>query len=339
MKNSGESIRYLLVSNELGVILSNVAEAEQKELFERNFDYKSSNGEKVLKKKLENGWIYLCIEGKDITKNIFDKCFSCYESVFKQMIMYRSEIQNKFSDQIKRFKHNIESYGAKIQDELGEYVNTYHSDIKTYIESVEKIINVDTTKTAKTLLRISKQVNAINNEIEVYKFMNNDRYSMNFSKHRIRKLIDLSKASFFLDFVEKGITFTISDTEAEVCVDYATFSVVLGHIFDNCVKYCIPNSSITIDFEEGELLEVNFRMRSFYLEPQERTYLFEDGYSGLWATNLNLNGNGIGMYYAKLLVEKNKGIIQFIPGESIGYVLGNVPYAENVIKISLVKIV
>jgi len=334
-----ETIKYLLVSKEREIVFSNIPNDKQSDVFAKEFKYISANNKKEQKKECEYGWIYLCMEEKHTTKKMFDKCMMCYESIFKQINKCKLEIKENYDTKIKRFKHNIESYGAKIQDELGEYINLPHSDTKNYIESIDTIIKKDNAqKTAKTLLRISKQTNSINREIEVYKIMSNDNsYRMYFSKHSIRKLIDLSIQSFFLDFVEKGITIERTDTQEEVSVDYPTFSVVLAHVLDNCVKYCIPDSSIKIRFlNNGEMLEIQLIMTSLFVEPAEKEYLFNDGYSGLWATNLTLKGNGLGMYYAKYLMEKNLGWIEFCAGNKTQEKLG-VPYAENIVKIGVKK--
>ena len=58
-------------------------------------------------------------------------------------------------------------------------------------------------------------------------------------------------------------------------------------------------------------------------------YIYKDGYSGFWATKLNKKGNGIGMFYAKKLMEKNEGWIEFKAGDKTE-IMG-IPYATNIV--------
>jgi hypothetical protein len=70
-------------------------------------------------------------------------------------------------------------------------------------------------------------------------------------------------------------------------------------------------------------------MTSIVILTDEINDIFSENYSGYWATETGLNGHGIGMFYAKKLIELNNGEITFIPGKE-SYRLNGIPYANAI---------
>jgi signal transduction histidine kinase len=78
-------------------------------------------------------------------------------------------------------------------------------------------------------------------------------------------------------------------------------------------------------------------MTSILVLKNEINDIFLEHYSGFWAKETEMNGHGIGMFYAKRLIEMNKGRIEFVPGEEL-YRLNGIPYAHNTIIIELKRV-
>ena len=189
----------------------------------------------------------------------------------------------------------------------------------------------------KAFLHIYKNVQLIKAEMEVYDIMNTETANLNIIEHPIRKVIDLSVQSFFLELLDKNINIKNGMSTDKVLIDFPTFSVVLGHILDNTVKYAAENSLLEISFVSAQdKLKVRFSMTSILVNLDEINMIFDEKYSGQWASEIGLQGHGIGMYYAKKLIELNRGTIEFIAGKE-KYKLNGVPYADNIIEITLNK--
>ena len=211
------------------------------------------------------------------------------------------------------------------------------NDWKTALSQLEKEISLKNEIVAKALLHIYKNVQLIKAEMEVYDIMNSDTASLNIIEHPIRKVVDLSVQSFFLDLLDRNINIKHGLSTDKVLIDFPTFSVVLGHILDNVVKYASSNSTLNISFESSkETVKILFAMNSILVEQEELDRIFLEKYSGHWVTEFELQGHGIGMYYAKRLIELNNGSIVFKAGKE-KYKYDGIPYADNTIEITLQK--
>lgn len=299
------------------------------------FVFKKDEDKRIEKIGLEKGWIYLCICDKSITRKIFSRYLDCLKIFLQPLIDNQNEQLTKYDMKIKRLRHNISSYNAKIQDELENIIptNTDKINSKEALKAINNEISTDPSKSSIVLLHILKYVKRINAEMDVYNIMNSDKPHMNIMDHPIRKIIDLSIQPFFLDLLEKSVKINRNGTNEIVSIDFPTFSVVLGHIWDNAVKYTMENSEINISYRT---LQNNFcvdiEMISILVENDEIENIFTEGLSGKWANNIELNGDGIGMYYAKKLMELNNGTINFIAGKEWTK-FNSVPYAKNRIEL------
>lgn len=288
--------------------------------------------------KVDNGWIYLSICDDNITNKYFKKYLDFLKSLYEPLCNLRKEYAIKSEDKVRRLKHNINGYTTKIQDELENVIpSNIRNDWKTALSQLEKEISSKNEIATKALLHIYKNVQLIKAEMEVYDIMNSDTESLNIIEHPIRKVVDLSVQSFFLDLLDRNINIKHGSSIDKVLIDFPTFSVVLGHILDNVVKYALSNSTLNISFESSkEIVKIIFSMNSILVEQEELDKIFLEKYSGHWVTEFELQGHGIGMYYAKKLVELNNGTIVFKAGKE-KYKYEGIPYADNVIEITLNK--
>lgn len=337
-------IIYFHVNSESEILLSNLSSGKVKDISSMDFSYKynEETGYRTEKRKCQNGWIYLAIGSKDITRKIFNRYMDCLVAFYSPLIAKRDFFANMYNSKIRRLKHNISNYNAKIQDELENIIPSdlvsKRRDWKNSIHQLEELISEDLNLTARTLLHILKNVKLINAEMDVYDIMNSEDSTLNISEHPIRKVIDLSVQSFFLELIDKKVNISIGDSNEKVWIDFPTFSVVLGHILDNAVKYTAENSILDISFSKtSKKVSIKISMNSILVQEEEINKIFEENYSGYWATKTELNGHGIGMYYAKKLVELNRGEIIFTPGKE-SYRLNGIPYAKNIISIILNRV-
>lgn len=291
--------------------------------------------------KNENGYIYLCVYDGSITNKIFKRYFDVLSPLHGTLFKYCEDLKFQEESKTKRLQHNINSYNAKIQDELDSIIPQESINKKNWRETVDAIKDViqnDTEETAFSLLRILKNIKLINAEMDVYNLLNSGIEKLEMHEHSIHKVIGITLQPFFLDFIENNNNVQIGSCFENVLIDYATISVVLGHIWDNAAKYMGINSILDISFiSELDFLIVEISMQSLKVNDEEIENIFSENYSGYWAKQTGINGHGIGMFYAKKLAEMNEGELQFIAGNNVIYSLEGVPYAKNTLKLKLKK--
>jgi len=340
------NILYCFLTETSEVIFTNMSIEKTDDVKRMECKYESSSmGRKRWlkeKKKCNGGFIYLEIDDSAVTKKLFSRHMLFVEAFFKEIFENRNQLQKNIETKVRRLKHNIANHCAKMQDELEEIIPSDFTEKKdNWIESVKKIretIASNYETSARTLLRVLKYVKMLNAELNVYDVVNSENTELNFLNHSIRKVVDLSIQPFFLDFLEKRIHPDIGKTTSFVRVDFPTVSVVLSHIWDNAVKYCYPGDPFSIVFKENETdILVVISMTSLLVEKNEIEKIYIEKYSGKWSKEYDLNGDGIGMFYVKKLMELNKGSIRFIPGEE-KFKFDNKPYAENVIELQFTKV-
>ena len=204
-------ILYHLSLNNLDVVLSNLPKEMIKDVVDLPLGFKVENNggykKRIEKVSLDNGWIYLSICDNDITNKYFKKYLEFLKSMYMPLLNHRRELSCKYEDNVRRFRHNINGYTTKIQDELE---NVFPSDMnkqndwKSVFSQLRTEISQNNEVATKAFLHIYKNVQLIKAEMEVYDIMNTETANLNIIEHPIRKVIDLSVQSFFLELLDKN---------------------------------------------------------------------------------------------------------------------------------------
>lgn len=292
--------------------------------------------QKKLKLSNRNGFVYLCSYDLSFTKKLFayyfDALYSMSDSFFVKIEHIRHRHKESAKNDIHRLQHNVNSYNAKIQDDIDSIVSlqdTKMSDWNNILHNTTKIIEANPRKAALVLLKIAKNISLVNSEMNVYDFMENPNSEIQFFNHSIHKVIKLSLQPFFLDFIENHITPKLGECHETVEIDYSSISVILGHIWSNAIKYTCGGTDININFLISQkFIDIEIDCISLYIEEDEIDKIFQEGYSGKWSHKADKSGNGIGMYYIKYLANLNNGEFNIYPGKSPIFV-NNLPYVKN----------
>lgn len=289
---------------------------------------------------LSSGSIYLCSYDKEITRKIFARHMHMCSELYASILSSRAILREHERKKIIRLEHNIETYHKKIQEELEEIIpldTIKASNIwKEWLEIIKENVENDFKKTAVSLLHIIKNMKLIKAEIEVFDLFNTNVESLQIAPHPIHKVVNLAMQSFWIEFVQKSIEIKIGTSYDKVLIDYPSFSVVLGHIFDNAVKYACPNYPINICFEaDRQFVYLTFDMTSVIVTVDELDKIYTEEYSGEYAVKAKMHGYGLGMYYVKKLTEMNEGTVDFIPSSTVIINYNGIPYTKNKIVIKL----
>lgn len=289
------------------------------------------------KEIISGGYIYMCSYDTSMTNKIFSYYFDMLKSIHTT---YEAKIQiekERLIKDLRRLQHNVNTYNATIQDEITNLVplDDIHNKWKEVVPFTERIVQNNPKMTAITLLKTMKFSTFVTAEMTVHDYINSDNIKLDKYSHSIHRVIKLSLQPYFLEFVENSIDIKIGDCYEKVLIDYPTISVVLGHLWNNTIKYIYEGSPLEISFSrDGRMLITKIKMYSLKIDKDEIEDIYTEGYSGKWAKMISKDGYGIGMFYIKHLIEMNDGKFSVKAGENATNING-IPYANNEFLLSL----
>ena len=294
----------------------------------------------VAQRRLNSGVVYAC--GQGYGKNsLFVYDLDCLSASLTTLSKTKNEVERYIYDEsvtrIRRVFHNIRSINAhslqEIRTLIPETVLKKHKDKSC--KDVEDFIKRNIEKTAQSIFRISKDLYEIKAEFSIYDKLIKGEEKVNKRPYNIRDVIMIVLYPFFEDFNKKGVVVNVDDYYESIPVDFETFQVALYHIIENASKYIKSNTNANIAFRvENGFQLIEFKMQSLYINQEEQDLIFNEGYSGTCAHRAKLNGEGIGMYRAKRLIELNNGTLSVVPGKNKTS-SNNLDYATNIFVISL----
>jgi signal transduction histidine kinase len=288
-----------------------------------------------------NGTTFLCDQTK--TTKLFRDKLEALSYAYYDLILPKTMIENEIKQieqkRVNRLVHNLTSINAHNIQELYDLVpqDILSTNYKTQLNYLENAIRSNTKKAALMFIRIAKHNIHMKSEFSIYKKLDKTDAVLDLRSHPIHKVLLNILHTFFVDFTNNGIYVNVSEYNGNVRIDYESIQVALYHLIENATKYTMPNSEINISFTEKEdKVQVSFKMRSLLIESDEIEKIFEEGYSGKAACNLELNGDGIGMWQINQMVKLNKGKVEIYCGEE-AFRFNNIPYADNQIILTLNK--
>jgi signal transduction histidine kinase len=132
-----------------------------------------------------------------------------------------------------------------------------------------------------------------------------------------------------MDFSEKEVFVRVDDSGKYLVFDYEVMQVALYHIIENAVKYIKPKTTLTVKFNEieGEY-HVCFEMESCYIGEHEKEKIFEEGYKGVYAKKCGEEGDGVGMFRVRQVLNLEEINIVVDNGNNYDEVYGT-RFAKN----------
>lgn len=200
------------------------------------------------------------------------------------------EAKRVLAEELREALEKVEKKGVKQAQHIAELVRMVFTrkservkmdeeNRETLIESVVKTLELNEEQ-KKELKNAHRTIR----EMDVYDYLHNSKGMMNFHSHPIHKVVKLSLQPFFLDFLEKKISIDFGSCKDYVRIDFATVSVVLGHFWNNAVKYCLNDGQIEIGYQTiKDTVVMKVTMTSLLITDEDYERLYEEGYSGYWA--------------------------------------------------------
>lgn len=291
---------------------------------------------------IKKGITFLCCDETKTTKLFRDKLEGLsYAS--QDLVLPKKEIltsiKTKTQKRVNRLVHNLTSINAhniqEIYDLLPQSILT--ADFNRQIEKIEKEIKEHPRDAAMMFLRIAKHNIHMKSEFSIYKKLERAEPSLDERKHSIHKVLMNVLHTFFVDFSDKDVFVNVGDCRGIILCDYEVVQVAFYHIIENCAKYVKYKSQIDITFKEvSQFIEISMKMTSLHIQEDEIDKIFTEGYSGKEAKKSQKDGEGIGLWRVKQMLELNDSIIEIIPGKIIEVIMG-FRFSENEILLKLRK--
>lgn len=236
------------------------------------------------------------------------------------VIIWRIRQRRKISD-LQR-KHEEEVKEGKLQF----FTNVSH-EIKTpmslVIGPVEQLISddedPDRRRVYRTILRNSKRILRLVNEIMDLRKIDKSQLQMKYSRVHMVGFIDDLYCTFEPAASKKGISLTFNHEgcdNLEADIDYVNFDKVVMNLLSNAIKYTPKGGSVVIDLSviesaDGERVRLAVTDTGIGVPPAERERIFErfyrvaDNYVGGTGIGLHLSSRLMALHHGRLWVEDN----------------------------------
>ena len=102
-------------------------------------------------------------------------------------------------------------------------------------------------------------------------------------------------------------------------VDIASIRMVLENIIDNASKYSEQHTTIQVDAEDdGEFAVIHIIDEGVGIDPDATIRLFEKFSRLDNSLSTKVGGTGLGLYWAKKIIDLHEGDISFAPNDKRG---------------------
>jgi len=116
-----------------------------------------------------------------------------------------------------------------------------------------------------------------------------------------------------------GCRISIPDEECITSTDPILLHVVFQNLFSNAVKYTPEGGELSIGLEEGpSTIKISISDNGIGITSKDQKRMFEKLFRGDNATQIDTDGNGLGLYISKMIIDSLKGTITFSSEEGKG---------------------
>ena len=135
-----------------------------------------------------------------------------------------------------------------------------------------------------------------------------DSNNLKLNKEKIDLITLLKKTTDISEDVlkQKRISFNSNETECDYTIDRFHFENAINNIIDNAIKYGGDKIDVSLETKDKEIL-ITIKDNGNTLTPQKASRIFEKFYRVAQGNTHDVKGFGIGLYYTKKIIEKQRG--------------------------------
>lgn len=289
-------------------------------------------------KVVDSEYVFFFCSSNDDDVNS-NKKFISKINITKNYILNILQETNRYNQEM---RHTIAKFNTKMIHRLYKSIeeNSFKgNDHQQNKLQIKEVIKNNPEDISNLIISFYKNSVLLRNELSILTTLSPGSVPvLNKKNHQISACIMLIDRFFLKDFAEKKIRVEHKILEQKVNMDYEVFQGILTKIYENCVKYCLPETGVKINLRKNiDDLILEFQMTSIKVDKSESEKIFGYGYRSKHSKIYS--GEGIGLSTVKRLCDLAGWKIEFIPSEITNNYKGH-PYGENnIIRLYLKKVV
>lgn len=196
------------------------------------------------------------------------------------------------------------------------------TSLKAYLQVLQRLaMNTESSFQQNTLEKSLKQVDNMNSMINGFlnvsrldsgqMYIDKTLFDIELLFSEIKDEVLATNHTHQIMFKTSGQIFVLADREK--------ISQVLHNLIGNAVKYSLPETLITVDYQIfGETLKISVHDQGKGISPEDQQRIFERYYRIKDINSESIAGFGIGLYLCKEIVELHNGTIEVQSSENNG---------------------
>ncbi|MFT5216862.1 MAG: signal transduction histidine kinase [Glaciecola sp.] len=211
----------------------------------------------------------------------------------------------------------------KHQKQIAEVKNDFISNIthefKTPIatigvalESIKNFNVINDTEKTKSYIDISNsqlvKLNVMVEKLLETASLDSENLQLNKDRSNVTDLIQILVSKHSLELTAKSLSFSGSETDIYANIDAFHFENAINNVIDNAIKYGGENINITLK-QSPIGFTITISDDGTELNNTNKDKIFEKFYRIPKGNTHDVKGFGIGLYYAKKIIEKHNGAI------------------------------
>lgn len=216
----------------------------------------------------------------------------------------------KTSDELMELSQNINTMADNIKssmENLNTFVSNASHELKTPIAVInthaqllmsDKLDKNSERNYHKVILKESKYMDTLVKDLLLLSKLSSN-FNLEKEEFNLKDLLKESMEKFEFLELKKDLTWEIDLKDMSMKVNKKLFRIVFDNLVQNALKYSPENSLIKVYSKEGKIFFEN----PIYIEEVDREKLFEPFFRGKNATELNIEGSGLGLSLIKKILD------------------------------------
>ena len=243
----------------------------------------------------------------------------------------RSKLQH---DATELAVHNTRNLNAEINSKLLSLISEHDLFSSTNkVEYIQNKITENPRNFASEILNVLQSTGQIMSEYSIIDYVDPtvNLHRSDFQRHRVHTVCLMSFYLYEQEFRTRKLRVNIGKSTEYCFVNFATVRTAILQLFENCLKYCKPDTAIKVTFGviPPDFVEIQFEMISLAFDNDRKAELTIRGVRGHYAQELGYEGKGVGMGVIQRMMELNRGYFKYECFESSLFHSGNVPYCTS----------
>lgn len=287
------------------------------------------------------GQIYICDDKEKTSKNfkvLAELILHSRPALLRRYDAMETDIRRNAFKEMNDFKHNIVHLNTDAINEFYYFIEQEYL-VKNYRKMRDKIgetIADKPNQAADLIAHLARYNLNIKTEISAVSKLNNPDSKPNFSPGNPRDAIMASVYTLYPLFRKRSVVVNVNEYREKFEIDYDALQVASFYIIENASKYSEKGGTLNISFTRNQHeLKIEFTMNSLFLDEDEATHIFDEGFQGKQAIATERGGKGIGLYRAKRLVSFFEGDLTVNAGNDTSMGKDGFWYATNSFVIAL----